>query len=74
MRRFANTLQRDSTWNRDVLHTRVRTFFLQDRPLDFETLNAQVYSSVFGTPRGDDWLGLYDPTVYAGLPGAGVTE
>lgn len=70
--RFQDTLARDSTWNRDVLHTLIRQRLLQQPSNSFETLNRYVYTFVFGTPAGDPWLGMYDPTVYTGLPNAGI--
>lgn len=72
--RFANALIRDSVWNRDVLHARIHGDMALRPDRSFEDLNAWVYANVFGTPAGDAWLGLYDPTVYSGLPGGGVTE
>ena len=71
--RFANALLRDSVWNRDVLHARIHGDMAVRPDRSFDDLNAWVYSTVFGTPAGDPWLGLYDPTVYSGLPGGGVS-
>lgn len=72
--RFAATLLRDSIWNRDVLHTRIRSELIRDPDRSFEALNAWVYTYAFGTPAADPWLGLYDPGVYVALPQAGVHD
>lgn len=71
--RFAATLLRDSIWNRDVLHTRIRSELASHPERDFDTLNRWVYTNVFGTPATDPWLGLYDPTIYVALPDGGIT-
>lgn len=42
------------------------------RGLDFDALNAYVYSKVFHTPKDDAWLGLLDSTDFTGLPADGV--
>jgi hypothetical protein len=40
--------------------------------LDFDSLNAWIYSEVFRTPASDRWLGLLPRTDFTGLPGDGV--
>jgi hypothetical protein len=70
--RFTSELMRDTTWNRDVLHTRVHDRFARRETGDFETLNAWVYAGLFKTPAGDPWLGLWSPDIYTGLVDGGL--
>ncbi|MCB9675205.1 MAG: thioredoxin family protein [Alphaproteobacteria bacterium] len=72
--KFTRTVQEDSTWNRHVLHARIHQWFATGWTADFEGLNQRLYAEIFATPASDPWLGLFDPTVYTGIQGAGIVS
>jgi hypothetical protein len=58
-------LAADTLRNEYELRTQIHRFFLED-------LNAFVYSTVFLTPRGDEWLGLLPRDTFTAIEGEGI--
>lgn len=66
------TLALDTLRNEHELRRAIHRWFVDgaaDSGLD--ALSRRVYDELFLTPRSDPWLGLADPSTYAGLVGGG---
>jgi hypothetical protein len=68
--KFQDTLRRDTLYNEYELRPRIREVLAG--VASFEQLNAFVYSSVFLTPRQDEWLGLLPDATFTGLTAEGL--
>ena len=62
----------DTALNQFQLRPSIRMQLMGRRSLDWQTLNAWIYTTVFRTPKDDAWLGLLDTTDFTGLPADGV--
>lgn len=70
--RLEQSIVADTALNELRLRPQIRGVLADGEVLDFERLNAWIYSAVFETPRTDAWLGLLPRTDFTGLPGDGV--
>jgi hypothetical protein len=62
----------DTLRNQHELHRAVHGWFVNGAAdLGLDALARRVYGELFLTPRSDPWLGLADPSTYAGLTGGG---
>jgi hypothetical protein len=68
--KFEETLRRDTLFNEYEMRPRIREILVEVP--SFERLNAFVYSSVFRSPRQDEWLGLLPDATFTGLTGEGL--
>lgn len=64
----------DTTRNDFLFRPQVYEQISQNPRLPLEQLNDRIYSGVFLTPRADEWLGLYTPTIYTALDGNGIIK
>ncbi len=65
----------DTTRNDFLMRTEVYETISNSRRLsNLETINEQIYAQVFLTPKTDEWLGLYTPTLYTALDGNGIIK
>lgn len=64
----------DTVRNEYLMHTKLYTWFVTNRPDDVEALNRKVYAELFLTPASDPWLGLFAPDVYTALQGGGISR
>jgi hypothetical protein len=64
----------DTVRNEYLMHTKLYTWFVTNRPDDVEALNQKVYAELFLTPASDPWLGLFSPDVYTALQGGGISR
>jgi hypothetical protein len=73
--RLEETIWADSALNQFRLRPQIaREIVRRGGRTDFAALNAWIYSEVFRTPRGDQWLGLLPRNTFTGLPGDGVVR
>jgi len=71
--RLEQTIVGDTALNQLRLRPQIsREIIRRGGRIDFPSLNAWVYATVFRTPREDAWLGLLPRDVFTGLPGDGV--
>ena len=71
--RLEETLVADSAVNQLRLRPQIaREIVRRGGRTDFGTLNAWIYSEVFRSPQGDQWLGLLPRNTFTGLRGDGV--
>jgi hypothetical protein len=67
--RFERSIAADTRNNERNLRPRIHALMADDDSmLEFEPLNAAIYSEIFLTPRSDAWLGLERPGVFDALP------
>jgi hypothetical protein len=65
----------DTVRNEYVLHNTLHRWLAGEwMTKDVESLNEQVYASLFLTPRSDPWLGLASPDIYTGIVNNGITK
>jgi hypothetical protein len=64
----------DTTMNDFVFRARIYGILSENTADNLEGINERIYSSVFLTPRSDEWLGLYSPDVYTALDGNGIVR
>lgn len=62
----------DSTRNDFLFRTEIYEIISNSSRINLETINDQVYAEVFLTPKSDEWLGLFSPTLYTALDGNGI--
>ncbi len=70
--RYEQSIVADTAINELVLRPQISSYIASTGTVDFETLNAMVYESVFFTPKSDPWLNLLPRDEFTGLPGDGV--
>lgn len=64
----------DTTRNDFLFRPQVYEQIAANPRLTLEQINDRIYSGVFLTPRADEWLGLYTPTIYTALDGNGIIK
>jgi hypothetical protein len=70
VRRFEDSIAKDSVRNEYRFHARVHAWFADGAGAGtLEALNERVYAELFLTPRSDPWLGLVPEDAYAALDG-----
>jgi hypothetical protein len=70
---FQNALAQDSVRNEYRMHAPIHVWFARGVAApDLETFNERVYSTLFRTPRVDEWLGLAPVGIYAALEQDGL--
>jgi hypothetical protein len=69
---FAVALLADTALNELRYRRWIRERLISAPNVDFESLNRQIYSSLFKTPADDPWLGL-DGGGFLALPNGGMT-
>lgn len=62
----------DTIQNEYRFHIQLYSWLGQLSQPNLSDFNNRVYKELFLTPRSDEWLGLYSPDVYTGIPGNGV--
>ncbi|MEO8706273.1 MAG: hypothetical protein ABI867_39955 [Kofleriaceae bacterium] len=74
--RLEHHLVADTALNQLQLRAQTSALIVADtsRMTVFETLNAEIYDSVFHTPKTDRWLGLLPRTDFTGVPNDGVVK
>jgi hypothetical protein len=73
--RLEETIWADSALNQFRLRPQIaREIVRRGGRTDFAALNAWIYSEVFRSPLGDQWLGLLPRNTFTGLPGDGVVR
>ncbi|MBA3498770.1 MAG: hypothetical protein H0T65_00235 [Deltaproteobacteria bacterium] len=70
--RLEQNILADSALNQFQLRPQIRYQLMTRDSLDFATLNATIYATVFHTPKDDPWIGLLDQTDFTGLLADGV--
>lgn len=66
---------RDTVRNEFVLRQYIHQYFVSaGSNTSLASLDRWVYDNLFLTPASDPWLGLYDPTTFTGIDGAGIVE
>lgn len=65
----------DTTRNDFLMRPEIYETISNNRRLpNLEIVNEQIYAQVFLTPKTDEWLGLYTPTLYTALDGNGIIK
>lgn len=64
----------DTTRNDYLFRPQIYQQIAENPRLALEKINDRIYASVFLTPRADEWLGLYTPTIYTALDGNGIIK
>lgn len=62
----------DTTRNDFLFRPQIYKEISENPRFTLEQINERIYASVFLTPRSDEWLGLYTPTIYTALDGNGI--
>lgn len=61
--------------NEVILRSELHRWFIEaELTKDFNTLNSEVYSRLFLTPRSDEWLGLLPEDAFMALDNDGIVE
>lgn len=63
--RLQSNIATDTAQNEFDLHRRIHRLFQTDH--DFDSLNTEIYTSLFLTPRSDPWLGLRSDELFDAL-------